>query len=154
MTPTWSNRALGPTRHAQGRGGIAAGIAPDEGGNQHAIRYAISAGEGSQQGSHRGVRWPYTPHHTRREQQSARRAVQMHAVQLHVERLVFALSSSHTRRSSCRWQPLQGGSQWHMPVAAAARRPVSQSVGAKPPTYADARTSPKVAAGSPPDPQW
>ena len=128
MTPTWSNIALGPTRHAQGRGGIAAGIAPDEGGNQHAIRYAISAGEGLQQGSHRGVRWPCTPHHTRREQQSARRAVQMHAVQLHVERLVFGLSSSHTRRSSCRWQPLQGGSQWHMPVAAAARRPVSQSV--------------------------
>ena len=39
---------------------------------------------------------------------------------------------------TCRWQPPQGGQS------------VSQSVSrGKPPTYADARTSPKVAAGSP-----
>lgn len=142
--------ALHATR-AQGRGGIAAGIAPDEGGNQHAIRYAISAGEGSQQGSHRGARWPYTPHHTRREQQRTRRAVQMHAVHLHVERLVFGLSSSRTRRSSCRWQPCKvaasGTCRWQPPQGG---QSVSQSVSrGKPPTYADARTSPKVAAGSP-----
>ena len=50
-----------------------------------------------------------------------------------------------------RWQPVvdAGGSR-----CKEASQSVSQSVGAKPPTYADARTSPKVAAGSPPDPQW